>query len=61
MAARQYLNGSREGHVVLYKYDKYPWCAVGPVSFLWQQHLCGGFENLRGSEKVRIRILERYS
>ena len=54
MAAKQYLNGSREGHVTLYKYDKYPWGAIGPVRFLWQQELCGdlGVENVDSSEEV---------
>ena len=54
MAAKQYLNGSREGQVTLYKYDKYPWGAIGPVRFLWQQELRGGLgvENVESSEEV---------
>lgn len=39
MAAKSFLNGSREGRVTLYNSDQYPYGAIGPVSFLWRQEL----------------------
>lgn len=36
-AAKYYLNGTRQGNAVLYKFDQYPQGAIGPVSFLWRQ------------------------
>ena len=37
MAAKYYLNGMREGNVMLYKFDQFPLGAISPVSFLWRQ------------------------
>jgi len=37
MAAKFYLNGMREGIVMLYKFDQFPLGAISPVSFLWRQ------------------------
>ena len=37
MAAKYYLNGMREGNVMLYKFDHFPLGAISPVSFLWRQ------------------------
>ena len=37
MAAKYYLNGMREGNVMLYKFDQCPTGAISPVSFLWRQ------------------------
>ena len=37
MAAKCYLNGMREGNVMLYKFDQFPLGAISPVSFLWRQ------------------------
>lgn len=37
MGAKWYKNGSRQGNVILYKFDQYPYGALGPVSFLWRQ------------------------
>ncbi|KAL4237001.1 Ribonucleases P/MRP protein subunit pop1 [Mactra antiquata] len=34
-AAVSCLKGTREGQTIVYKYDKYPWNAIGPVSFMW--------------------------
>lgn len=32
------MNSGKEGHVVLYHKDCYPFGAIGPVSFLWRQN-----------------------
>ena len=37
MAAKCYLNGMREGNVMLYKFDQFPLGAISPVTFLWRQ------------------------
>lgn len=37
MAAKYFLNGMREGNVMLYKFDQFPTGAISPVSFLWRQ------------------------
>jgi hypothetical protein len=37
MAAKEYLDGRHEGRTILYKYDQYPYHAIGPIMFLWQQ------------------------
>ena len=37
MAAKFYLNGMREGNVMLYKFDQFPFGAISSVSFLWRQ------------------------
>ena len=37
MAAKCYLNGMREGNVMLYKFDQFPLGAISLVSFLWRQ------------------------
>ena len=37
IAAKHYLNGTREGNVMLYKFDQFPHGAISPVSFLWRQ------------------------
>ena len=37
MAAKCYLNGMREGTVMLYKFDQFPLGAISLVSFLWRQ------------------------
>ncbi|XP_076089545.1 ribonucleases P/MRP protein subunit POP1-like isoform X2 [Mytilus galloprovincialis] len=34
--ARSNINGTREGHTCVYKYDKYPFHAIGCVSYLWK-------------------------
>ncbi|XP_014772211.1 ribonucleases P/MRP protein subunit POP1 [Octopus bimaculoides] len=36
IGAKCYLNGSREGSIVLYKYDQYPFDAIGLVTFFWK-------------------------
>ncbi|KAK2558167.1 Ribonucleases P/MRP protein subunit POP1 [Acropora cervicornis] len=37
VGAKCYLNGTRQGHVVLYQPGQYPHGALAPVSFLWRQ------------------------
>ena len=39
MAAKHYLNGTREGNAMLYKFDQFPHGAISPVSFLWRRML----------------------
>lgn len=34
-AAVSCLAGTKEGHTVIYEFDKYPWNAIGPVTFMW--------------------------
>ncbi|XP_045157725.2 ribonucleases P/MRP protein subunit POP1-like [Mercenaria mercenaria] len=34
-AAVSCLAGTREGNTIMYESDKYPWNAIGPVSFMW--------------------------
>ncbi|XP_064606421.1 ribonucleases P/MRP protein subunit POP1-like [Liolophura sinensis] len=35
-AAHACLSGSREGHTIMYSYQKYPYDAIGPVQFIWK-------------------------
>lgn len=34
-AAVSCLSGTREGQTIMYECDRYPWNAIGPVSFMW--------------------------
>ncbi|CAH1773994.1 unnamed protein product [Owenia fusiformis] len=51
-AARATLYGQRQGHLVLYKPNCYPYSAIGPVTFLWKptckpDNECNGVTQLR--------------
>lgn len=37
LTAKCYLKGTREGQIYIFKKDSYPYKAIAPVSFLWQQ------------------------
>ncbi|KXJ21203.1 ribonucleases P/MRP protein subunit POP1 [Exaiptasia diaphana] len=37
IASIEYMNTGKEGHVMLYHPDRYPYGAIGPASFLWRQ------------------------
>ena len=39
IGAKCYVNGSRHGNVMLYKFDQYPVGALSPVTFLWRQQI----------------------
>ncbi|KAL9980334.1 hypothetical protein ACROYT_G008906 [Oculina patagonica] len=51
IAAKHYLNGTREGNVMLYKFDQFPCGAISPVSFLWRQMVTT--ETTNASENVQ--------
>lgn len=38
MASVEYINTGKEGQVMLYHSNQYPYGAIGPVSFMWRQY-----------------------